>query len=373
METKLQNMHWKPLLLFFILCVNYSLLNSQPNIEDGLLEYYSFDGSFSNEVGSTTIENNGGVLLGNDIRDETNAALQFSGDAQYIELTNSSNLNLGTNFSISLWVNIPELQEGLTSSVNAIISKWILPNGDHDRKGYPFALRTFNQSDERHGQLIFSVFDGLDIGCNEVARIISDDKYNDGLYHHILIGREGNLLKMYVDCDFIGSAEVNLMCNTENSANIFLGARNETFSFYRPNYFSGYIDEFRIYNRFLSLEEIKLLCDDEPMITSVHDLGEEGEYENQDEQPEEEEEEEEEEEMPIDTLCQSIKISPNPFSDGTQFKIPEEVSFKIYNALGQLIFNGLPEEMNWRYLPAGSYFIQFEACDKSQLIIKIEE
>lgn len=334
-------MHWKPLLLFFILSVNYALLHSQPNIEEGLLEYYSFDGNFSNEVGSTTIENNGGVLLGNDIRDEANAALQFSGDAQYIELTNSSNLNLGTNFSISLWVNIPELQEGLTSSVNAIISKWILPNGDHDRQGYPFALRTFNQSDPRHGKLIFSVFDGLDTSCNNVIRIITEESYNDGAYHHILIGREGNLLKMYVDCAPVGTAEIDLACETGNDANILLGARNESFSFNRPNYFSGSIDEFRIYNRFLSIEEIEWLCQINP--------------------------------MPDDAFCQSLQISPNPFSNGINLNIPDEISFKIYNMLGQLIFNGIREEMNWNYLPAGSYFIQFEACDKSQLIIKIEE
>ena len=242
------------LLISFQISVEAQAILDQPVIK------YDFNNNLNDQQGLTSTSS----LVGNysfstyDCPELTSINLD---GGNLIELNNSENINYNNEFTIFVKVRIPELQNTLTSTVNAIVSKWILDSGHHDRAGFPFGIRVFNQtsSPDLQGKIIFLISDGLD--CGNASRIISDKNYNDDQFHSIIAMRADNEIHLYIDCEYIGSLSTNnLICNVTNDAKIILGARNETFAFFRPNNFTGEIDEFQLFDKAISDESISTLC-----------------------------------------------------------------------------------------------------------------
>jgi len=248
-------------LIILVLSIFSTTLISQVNLEEGLRYHFDFNNGLEENHNNTTLNIRGDIQLSQDTPCGNGLSADLSGVDSYIEILGSNTFNPENNFSISLFVKIPEDQPTQTTGANSILSKWILANGDHDRQGYPFALRIFNSLSLDNGELVFIKTEGLNPGCNSSARTGNSPTLNDNQFHHILIGNDNKTLKLFLDCELISEVEDNLVCTSSNEANILIGARNETFHFNRPNNFKGIIDDLRFYDRFVSTDEIERLCD----------------------------------------------------------------------------------------------------------------
>ena len=242
----------------FLFVSNYTL--SQVNLEDGLELYLNFESGIEEFIHGNEVIQHGNIQIVSDSNCFNGNSLQINGADSFLELTGTEGINPEGDFCFSLWVKKPEEQQVFTSGANSIISKWIEDDGHHHDQGYPFTLRTTNSSNPENGKYRIALFEGFDNPCDEANVIISNEQYNDDNFHHILFGLNGDKIKLFVDCAQVAEIDYTLDCPIENEAKIFIGARNETFLFNRPNNFTGQVDEIRYYHRFINPDELDILC-----------------------------------------------------------------------------------------------------------------
>ncbi len=194
---------------------------------------WSFDegiGTITND--SSGNDNNGTLINGPTWTDgQINKALSFDGVDDYVDYGNDESLHFGTgDISISFWVKVdPSCLRSMIISKGSIGRFWI---------NYSPSIIHIN-----------SYFgSGMDYW------LYSNKNINDQKWHFITatFDKDG-YEKIYIDGVF------NVQMDISAAASIpWSSADNLMFSTsYVGNYFKGFVDEVRIYNRLLSAEEIK--------------------------------------------------------------------------------------------------------------------
>lgn len=215
---------------------------------DGLVAYYPFDGNAQDESGFNNHGNpNNGVEFVRDRNNEVNKAVYFDGINDYIKVPHSGGINFGNDqdFTVSLWVKFGN-QNCTVVGDNDLLSKW--------KGGYPFTIRMNNQTAKppysAPGTWYAARWDG-NYGGGANGPSISDQQY-----HHIVFLKKGTLLYGYTDGVLTSTQNDNTISETKNDAPLFIGTRDNAAS---SNYYTGCIDDLRIYNRALTESEIAAL------------------------------------------------------------------------------------------------------------------
>lgn len=217
---------------------------NQPVDPEGLIAYWSFDEQTGDILHDFSNNNNHGVINGPTWKDNgiSNGALLFNGINDFISLNDfTSSLNQGT---VTAWIKC-ENQEG---EKGVVFGKGV----KHSNKPY-IALGV-------DGGRIF--FDRDIMGMTTLYQAYSaDEQINDGDWHFLVWMSTGNENKFFIDGN-----EVTMNWKKGSSEGIWFNDQNtETSSFgvvdRKDNwcYFNGSIDEIRIYNRALSINEISTL------------------------------------------------------------------------------------------------------------------
>lgn len=155
--------------------------------------------------------------------------MSFNGSTQYIDLEDNNDL-IGS-FTISVWVK-------RDANNRVIVSKG-------GASGYEFA---FNGS----GNLIMS---WQNSGTYSVT---SNNVVPQNIWHHVAVIYNQSTAKLYVDGIENGTNNINTS-PVDNSASCFIGASSNSPS----NFFSGEMDELRIWNRALSIEQLRFIMNQE--------------------------------------------------------------------------------------------------------------
>lgn len=214
---------------------------------EGLVAYYPFNG---NALDESPFANNGstnGVQFVRNRKDEESKAVYFDGIDDYIEAPHSGAINFGVDqdFTISLWAKYGD-QNWVSWDNNDLLSKW--------EGGYPFVVRTHNQTyTVTPGDWHAGRWDGTCQNSGGAGGL----NIGDDLYHHVVFQKKGTLLFGYTDGQQTSQGQDNTICETKNEAPLFIGARTAINGF-----FTGAIDDLRIYNRALSEAEIKILFEE---------------------------------------------------------------------------------------------------------------
>lgn len=256
----------KNLITFLLFSVQINL--AAQNLNEGLVLYLPFDGNANDETVSFL---NGRVVnaqltTGHDGLE--NHAYAFNGVDAYIVIPHSEAFNFGPNdnFTISLWIKQAGQQNLTQTYENDVFSKWVYEDGsvpDVMTGGYPFVVRILNQTNPLHGLTKFIRFDGYPEhgGCVGSGDNTVSQPFNDNKWHHFVFRKFAHtgILNSIVDgvdygqeLDQTGNDAIG--CTTINNAPLIIGARYNGYG-----YFTGAIDELRIWNRQLSDEEIGLL------------------------------------------------------------------------------------------------------------------
>lgn len=264
------------ILAFSLFLIGFTNMQLVAQINEGLVLNLPFNGNANDETISflTGEVHNAQLTTGHD--GTPNSAYSFNGIDAYIVIPHSDvfNFTTGEDFTLSVWMKQPALQNNTIAGDNYIISKWKNEDNSDPSEwtgGYPFAVRLNNQTATNHppGRVYFIRWDGSDFlgGCETSSGISSTTEppadqigaYNDNEWHLFLFRVEGSIIQMFVDGEYYGqnpdnTGQAGQGCHTLNNAPLIIGTGHINSAF-----FTGAIDELKVWNRALTDEEISTL------------------------------------------------------------------------------------------------------------------
>lgn len=173
-------------------------------------------------------------------------AISFDGVDDHIQIPHSSaiDFSLNDNFSIDFWIKMPSGNLPNTDGPdNMIIEKW----NEGGPGGYPFTIRTYNQTSGDFGKIRFGRFNG-----STGNSILSTITINDDKYHHLSCVKSGTNLLLYIDGVLNVSGSDITTGSTNNSYPLSIARRGGAgYNFW------GIVDEFRIWNTDLNQSQIR--------------------------------------------------------------------------------------------------------------------
>ena len=214
------------------------LISCQKQIENGLVAHYPFDGDASNQIGEGNDGNVGGVSLVDDRFGNENSAYFFDGvdDTIFVEVTGMPNIEAPQSFSWWYWVSeIPTFSDAFGAG------NMIAMVNPESGVGIQFGFR--GQGYETLG------LDGWNWGGNT---LLEADPPAVNVWHFCVYTFDGSTHRFYID----GAETASSTATTQQGSPSILMFGNYPSG---DQYFAGRLDDVRIYNRALKVEEIQSL------------------------------------------------------------------------------------------------------------------
>lgn len=201
-----------------------------------------------NEGGGQIIQDIAGVSNGAGVANPiTHAgpygqARAFNGSSQYISIPNTNALNSLPAISISAWIYTVAFDP---TDAGLIVSKTITPTGD------PFVLYQLGVNSA--GRITFGVSSGTAGGR---VLVTSNEILSLGVWVHLAGTWDGATLKTYINGVQGVTTQAASLTMGSNAGPLLLGSLQ--FPGF-PDYFNGYINNVRLFNRGLSAQEVRQL------------------------------------------------------------------------------------------------------------------
>ncbi len=229
---------------------------AQVNLNLGLVLYLPFNGNTLDASGNGNNATNFGATLTTDQWGNPNSAYLFNGTSNYMEVANSATINFTNGiYSVYALVKPQGFYNGLCHG-NDIIDK-----GDNDfilgwytlrfSDAYSTSFQNCSSPLNTTQQNFYPQQNNLNFsGSGYLPYIVPNTWYC------LVVISDGIDLKLYLDGILVSTQTINALIGT-NTDNLFIGRKNSTTY---PYWYNGVLDELRIYNRALNLQEIDSLC-----------------------------------------------------------------------------------------------------------------
>jgi hypothetical protein len=213
------------------------LFENNVDLTKGLVAYYPFNGNANDESGNGNNGTVAGAELAPDRFGNENRAYLFDGVSKYIIVKNSSSLQITKQITMSVW-----FKTNLSNYVTGIIVK---ANPTEPRSGYMTGIFDY---DKLRVDVMY------DHSAGKHGTIVTQNAVTDNSWHHSLTVYDGKVEQLYLD----GRLETQISYTDgilNNDEPLVIGwDQSSVFRF-----FNGEIDDIRIYNRVLNVEEINAL------------------------------------------------------------------------------------------------------------------
>jgi hypothetical protein len=214
------------------------------DLNDGLVAHYPFEGNANDESENGNHGTVYGATLTEDRLGNIDSAYSFDGTDDYIQIADTSNLDLSQEFTIQAWIN-PNSGYGVQQASHIdIVSKW--GSGGIDNAAYLLGIN--NQ-----GNILPWTYSGTAGSYFKGSQTVPINTWT-----HVLMARTRNTSKVYINGALDTSFD-NAKLPQNSNYDLFIGQEPVG-----GNNFSGMIDDIRIYNRALSEDEIKALYEGVP-------------------------------------------------------------------------------------------------------------
>jgi hypothetical protein len=203
-------------------------------LPSGSVAYYPLDTGTGDEAYDVSANENNGAIIASPswVTGEIGDGLALNGSTQYVQIPSSSSDSQTGTMAIEAWVNLTNYTNN-----NEILSKTTGSGTTNNT----FELRTQAST----GDLQFLGYD------TALRTITSSSAVPTGGWHQVAVSKTGTTVTLYIDGAPVGSGSVGT--TTSNSNNMLIGARNDLSS---STFFTGSIDEVRLYSRSLSTAEV---------------------------------------------------------------------------------------------------------------------
>jgi len=208
------------------------------SITNGLVAYYPFNGDATDASGNGNNGTPSNCTPTTDRFGISNRAFSFNGTSSSIVCANGQSLQISADITVCAWIKTSTLP----SSSKVVISKY-----DASDKGW--LIDTPNNST---GTVMF---DGRD-STHTYRSSTGATRIDDNKWHLVVGQRQGTTWAIFVDTALSAQSNVNNGSSIQNSAPLTIGAQSSGAG---STWWNGLIDDVRIYNRALSIDEIKAL------------------------------------------------------------------------------------------------------------------
>ena len=220
----------------------------------GLVAYYPFSGNANDMSGNGNNATFNNATLTTDYYGTANSAYAFNGTTSYIQIPNSSTLNISTN-KISLCALVKPIAYYTGPCYNnAIIMK---EPGDYIDGNYSLrfsdAITGCTNPNTATEQFYGAV--GTSSGTGDMLATTPFVQLNQ--WYCVVYTNDGTTGKIYVDGVLRNSGTVTSGFTLSNAQDLFIGRMIDATY---PYWFHGTIDEIRIYNRAINSQEVSALC-----------------------------------------------------------------------------------------------------------------
>ena len=219
-----------------------ALLLGAAQAHGGLVEHYTFNETSGTTAADSSGNGNTGTLTNMADSESTTGkvggALDFDGTNDFVSIADDASLNATTALTISAWVK--------TSSNN---TQFVVTKFNHNSG--------VGSDDSYHMHIESS---GVTVGRVEVNWAAGSIAVNDGQWHHLTYVFDKPTSYLYVDGVYdSGGTYPTFNSNINNSSEpVYIGRRNNNGT---PDlFFTGIIDDVRIYNSALSASEVSVLA-----------------------------------------------------------------------------------------------------------------
>ncbi|MGB5006178.1 MAG: LamG domain-containing protein, partial [Ferruginibacter sp.] len=240
----------KKLLLPLLLTANVCF--AQVDLNLGLKAYYPFSGNANDISGNNNNPVFNNATLTADRLGNPNSAYHFDGSSSYMRILNSPTINTTNKLSLVAWVKPQGFYAG-TCHGNSILMK-----GDADYLTGNYFLR-YDDGPISNGNNCSVPVDPLHQNFYGVGVASLPPGYTPYIqtnqWYSVIVTHDGTTSKLYVDCVLKTSAPQGSATFT-NSYDLYIGRLNSG-SF--PYWVNGDIDEIRIYDRVLNVDEVNAL------------------------------------------------------------------------------------------------------------------
>ena len=248
-------------------------------LSSGLVAYYPFNGNANDESKNA---NNGmvnGAKLSADRNGNRNSAYSFDGIDDFIEIKNSPELNFDDKMSVSFWIKPENSFWNIRHNQAGIICKMKEQDqgGVHYQNGYLFG------HDHHHGRTGFMTFtsrfrakkerasrDGHHALNNGYIKetISSKSKLEVNRWVHWAFTYSAESIKYYKNGELDSKYETGTISDLSTISPLYIGVSNYWRNWYRapenyPIFYSGSIDDIRIYDEDLSADEVLKIYESE--------------------------------------------------------------------------------------------------------------
>ena len=239
-DVTLSDQHEQPLSTTARITVN---INDLTDFEDGILAYYPFNGSPSDESGNElhgVLSEDGGMgpQIDNDRFGNENSAYHFDGIDDYIHLPHPELHFLEQDFSINVWAKTDT--ETPNGKSHTIFSSYNSSTGKEFKLSY-------------HGAWDTIYFMQYHMGGSEVDMLCLTPESD---WHMITVTKSSELIQLYYDGVEIDRMAPSVRVTSQSQTKVMIGAADK--STYHPEWvFDGIIDDLSVHTRVLTASEIE--------------------------------------------------------------------------------------------------------------------
>ena len=296
----------KQLLLLPLLFITVISFGQVPNYvpTDSLVGYWGFNGNANDESGNSNDGTVNGATLTMDRFGNTNSAYDFDGLTDEITVSESTNMDGFTEFTLSCWINLDDVTDGGGNGVGVvpIISKWG-SSGVQPESSYLLSLQNNN--------INYSIDCNSNTANYGLYQVSSINSFQEQIWYHVLVQNTLEDFKMFINGELVGvTSQINEGLNDNNTLLRFGSWWADVNSSYSNS--DGRIDDIGIWNRALdSCEIIDLYNAELSCATSINELD--------------------------NSL---VKLYPNPTSDQITIDIKGyngNVNIEVYDLQGRLL------------------------------------
>jgi|GEM_PF-2791671 len=254
----------KRISLCILFIIVFSQAFSQVNLNNGLLAYYPFTGNFIDASGNG---HNGtalnGTTFGTDQWGNVNSAAFFDGIDDWVSVPASPSISPSSHFTISFkFKTTGTYPQTLFSKSDYTV----LPNN------FQYQIE-FNQTNLGATGLVFETpHFGTCLKTSGLADhyLITNNQVQANQWYCVSVVFDSGLKSIYVNGSLVAQQTVNVGTFPNSIDSCINGSlRFGTWWQNDPQYFSGLLDEVRIYNRALNIQEISAYCSYNPAADTV--------------------------------------------------------------------------------------------------------
>ena len=215
---------------------------------DGVLAQYPFSGNADDLSGNGYNGTVYGASLAPNRFGAAGSAYMFDGVNDYIRIGSTPNVPVMANYAVSIW---------------------FMNDGDGDFSNY--GQKLIDKTDYYH-DFYFSVLHSgsLRVHLYDSGNVvnITDNTYDyrDSQWHHAVVSKSDNVMSLWVDGELFGT--VSNAMQVSNSSDLLIGYSDSSDSLQR-RYWSGGVDDIRVFDRALSDSEIVSLYSAAESFTKV--------------------------------------------------------------------------------------------------------